>query len=1069
MKTAKHLLVAATSALLLVILPAGCNKEAKAASKLNAAREHFEKADYPAAEIEYKTALSLEPGHPEALKGLGLVLLRQGAMLDGGRVLEAAKSQLPADDEIGVGLALAKLDLGFVADSRTEVMEVLTRTPAHGEALMLLAEASLTPEAMTECEERLALAKSPDQAPVLLASALVEHRRGKSEAGAADIARALEIDPKSARAHALQGRLHMENKRPGKAVESLKKASDLAGPRSTERCSYATLLMGLERQDEAIAVLKEATQAAPDYLPNWRLLGRIAFVGGKDAEATEYLAKVLAKSPLDIDAGLLQSELWLRGKEPAKAIELLEQLTKTFPSKPALKLALGKAHLAADDSRKAAELLDRVLAEVPGSTEALQLRANLYLKDGQPAEVIRLVEPLHAAAPQNRMAQDLLLAAYRATNRDRDAIEILRQQVAALPNEPGPQLQLGQLLAAQGKTAEARAALERVLAFAPDQLAAVGQLVALDEREGKSDAATARIDAYLSAHPESPQAYYLKAGLCYSRKDYQAAEALIEKTIELMPDDTKAYGMLVRIQTADGRSDEAIGRLKQLLAANPRNVAALMHLGTLYQELGRTAEARACAEEILKISPNFAPAHNNLAYIDSITPGKLDQAREHARKARTLDPGDPSICDTCGWIEWLSGDYRQALPLLLESASRLPDAAQVQYHLAMTHYMMHQVPEAVAAFERALAIPGGFPEKDQAAAHLATLRDGDKLDLPSLEQRLKDSPRDVVLLVLKAGKLAAAGRPEDAAAAYQGALAVNPDLEAAYLGLAELYSAALNQPGKALEAANQARKIAPQSPRAAAALGTLNFRLGKHEDAFNLLQEAARKIPDDPGVQYDFAWAAYGTGRVTEARAAMAKLTPATTAHAADAKDFLALTAPDAVGDVDLPALIESKLAANPPYVPALMVRAALQEKAGESPVATYAKVLEIFPQFDPARIALARVYLDDPTQLEAAEKLASAARERRKDDPDLSGILAIINFRNGQFDYAAQLLTELSSQRPLTGRELFALGMSQAATKHPAEARQALTLALQANLPTADAATARATLANLDKPNAPK
>jgi Flp pilus assembly protein TadD len=285
--------------------------------------------------------------------------------------------------------------------------------------------------------------------------------------------------------------------------------------------------------------------------------------------------------------------------------------------------------------------------------------------------------------------------------------------------------------------------------------------------------------------------------------------------------------------------------------------------------------------------------------------------------------------------------------------------------------------------------------------------------------------------------------------------------------LADLYATALNQPAKALEAANQARKIDPQSPRAAAILGTANFHLGKHEEAYDLLQEAARKLPADAAVQADFAWAAYSTGRVADARAAMDKLAHGDSAQAADAKDFLALTAPNAAADPGTPALIETKLAAKPTYVPALMVRAALLEKAGGSPAATYQKALGVFPQFDPAGIALARIHLDDPKQLDAAEKLATAARERLKDDPDLSGILAIINFRKGQFDYATQLLKELAAKRPLTGRELFALGMSQAATQHSAEALQTLTQALQTQLPEADAAAAKATLEKLTNPDA--
>jgi tetratricopeptide (TPR) repeat protein len=1060
-----HRLLANTAAfLLLVVFLPGCNKEAKVAHKLATAWEHYEKADYAAAEIEFKNLLEMQNGHPQALKGLGLAALRQGALLDAAQNLSEAKIRLPEDDEVGVNLARCLLALGFAADSRKELLEILTRKPAHGEALLLLAETSLTPEAMTECEERITRSNASDQALVMLASALLELRRGKVEAGTKLVDRAIAADPKSARALASQGNLFKANKQPEKALESLKKASDLGGPRSDELGFYATLLMELERKEDAVALLKQATEAAPDYLPNWRLLARIAFAGGNDDEVAPALSKVLAKSPFDIEAGLLQSRLWLRRKEPAKAVEQLEKLTKAFPSRPNLELSLGKAYLAAADFRKAAETLDRVLVSVPGATEAVLLRADLYLKDGQAGEAIGLVEPLYAVEPANRTAQDLLVASYRAANRTDDAVAILKLQTEVMPNNAGPQLTLGQMLVTQGKIAEARAVFERVLVHTPDQLAAVGQLAALDQREGKGDAAMARIDAYLKAHPESPQAHLLKAGLCYSRKDYKTAEALAAKTIELKPDDTVAYGMLVRIQTADGRTDEAIGRLKQLLEVNPKNLSARMYLASLLRELGRIDEARAGFEEIVKIDPKFASAYNDLAYIDCGIPGKLDEARENARKARELLPDDPGVADTCGWIEWLRGDYRQALPFLLESASRLPEEATVQYHLAMTRYMMHQTPEAIAAFEKALALPGGFPEKNQAAAHLAILRDGQKLDLATLEQRLKDSPKDVVLMVLKAGKLAAAGRPEDAAATYQNALAINPQIEAAYLGLANLYATALNQPDKALEAASQALKAAPQSPQAAAVLGAMNFRFGKHEEAYDLLQEAARKLPADAGVQVDFAWAAYSMGRVADARTAMGKLAPGDPAQAADAKDFIALTEPHAVANAATPALVEKKLAASPTYVPALMIRAALQENAGESPAASYAKVLEVFPQFDPARIALARVYLDDSKQLEAAEKLANAARERLKEDPDLSGILAILNFRKGQFDYAAQLLKELSAKRALTVRELFALGMSQAATKRPDEAHQTLTQALQAKLPEADAAKAKATLDDLTK-----
>jgi Flp pilus assembly protein TadD len=284
------------------------------------------------------------------------------------------------------------------------------------------------------------------------------------------------------------------------------------------------------------------------------------------------------------------------------------------------------------------------------------------------------------------------------------------------------------------------------------------------------------------------------------------------------------------------------------------------------------------------------------------------------------------------------------------------------------------------------------------------------------------------------------------------------------VGQANLYASVLNQPEKALEAATLARKVAPQSAEAAAMLGKLNFRDGKFPEAYDLLQEAARKLPEDIGVQFDAAWAAYSMGRVADARSAMNKVAAAAASSSSDAGEFLALTAPDAAMNPAIPALVDKTLAITPDHVPALMARGRIQEKADESPVEVYRKVLSVYPRFDPARVGLARILLDDPKQLEAAETLATEARERLTNDPELGGILAIINFRKDRFDVAAQLLRELSVKRPLSGRELFALGMSQLATKRPDEAKKALTEALQSDLPEADAAKAKTVLEEIEK-----
>jgi tetratricopeptide (TPR) repeat protein len=308
------------------------------------------------------------------------------------------------------------------------------------------------------------------------------------------------------------------------------------------------------------------------------------------------------------------------------------------------------------------------------------------------------------------------------------------------------------------------------------------------------------------------------------------------------------------------------------------------------------------------------------------------------------------------------------------------------------------------------------------------------------------------------------GEPNKALAHYAQALAINPDLEDAYLGEAEIFRA-LNQPEKALEAANHARRVAPQSPRALAALGLANFRLGRHRQAHTQLADAAALLPDDAALQRAFALATYSIGNLDAARSGMAKLVDDHRPLAEEAREFLTLTDPLAPANRNAIALAEQRLAADPHDVPALMLHATREGQSPAQRAATYSQILKSFPEFDPARIALARLLMDDPRQLDAAESLAHAARQHRGDDPQVSAVLAIVSFRKGKYPQAAQLLTELAAARPLSPTELAALGVSQARTSRAADARLTLTAAIAAGLTGPDSALAAATLAELEEP----
>lgn len=1062
MKLHRRSLMPICCLLMFAFLP-GCGEEAKTANKLDAARGYFESKDYAAAEIGFKNVLSLQPGQPDALKALGLIWVSQGKMLDGANILSSARQQLPEDDEVAVHLALAMLDLGAISSGREQLLEVLDRSPANGEALLLLAESSLTPELMTEIAGRLEKSMASDQASIMLATALLQLRQGSLETGTAMVERVLEMDPENSRAHALRGTMHLACEELDEALLSIKRAAELAGLRSPETGRYANLLMGLKRRDEAVALLENATGSAPDYLPNWRILGEIAYSENNDTEAAEHLSRVLAVSPLDIEANLVMAQVRIRGDDGAEAVKLLEALAERFSSRPLIELNLARAYLAAGDFWQATETLDSVLKAMPGASEAILLRTELHLRDGEPEAALRIIEPMVELDPSNLKARDLLIHALSATNRNDDAMTLLEKQSASAGDDPIPLFKMGRLHLAGGRNEQARDAFERALALSPDSFSLISQLTVIDQAAGKNEEALKRIDGYLIRHPQSAEGYFLKGGLHYSNNDLESAEASLNRSISLRQA-ASTHLLLVRILSESGRMEEATDRLSRSLVAEPaQEPAVYFELGNMLMRMERHEEARDWFEKLVALHPGYAPAQNNLAYLHSELLVDLDKAHASASRARELSPRDPAISDTMGRVEWLRGNYSIALPLFEEAVTGLPGLPTVHYHLAMNYNMTGNLDEATAGLEQALAIDAPFPEKSDAKKRLGVLRSEEE-DLTVLEERLREHPDDLVVLLQYARSLSQAERFDDALAAYDKTLAVNPNFEAVHLARADLFADQLHDPTKALEAASQARRVGPFSSKALAALGRAHFLNGNHEESYGLLRDASSETGAEAALFEDFAWAAYSLGRIEEARSAMARAMERGLKETGEANEFLSLTSADRLQDSEKKIQAESVLRREADHVPALMLLAEIEDQSGVDAGESYLKILTIYPKFDMARKLLAARYLRDPSRIDEAEGLVNEARRRLPNDSDLTGLLGMINFRKGNHQAALQLLSEVATQRSLRASELFILGMCQTALKRNEDARTSLRQAIEAGLVEPEATEAKAALEALGK-----
>ena len=1060
MPTFRNTVLKTAPFLLAAVLLYGCFAGPKKSRILERADRYFKAGEYDKARIEYLNLLRLDNQNVTAFQQLGFIWIEQGVPLRAipflFRVRELAPQNVAARDK----LAFSFLAVGHSAEARKEALSILQQDPANSDAIVILADASRSKDDIAAAEQQLQKFPQKNTAAFHLAAASLATHKGDLSTASDEIQQAVAADPKSARAHLVFAYMYLLRQNKSHADAELKIAVDLAPLRSEERIKYAEFQAGNGAADAAKASLQSITQQAPDYLPAWYDLAKIAVGEKKYDESLKFLENILSRDSENPDARMLQAEVWLAKGDPAKAIPILDKVNSSYPDNPLVKYTLARAYLANKNTAQATGALEQAVATKPDYPEAILLLSELNLRSGKAQSVALAMEDLLKKHPDLPQARSLLANAYQALGRLDDAAALFHEQIKTAPQSAEAYFLLGQILRQQNKNDEARKAFENASELAPDNLNPIDQLVEMDLADKRYDAATQRVEQQLKKHPDAAGTHFLEAKIYVAhatQRDWAHAEEALQKAINLDANFTAAYELLVSVYLSEKKLPQAISQLKAELEKDPNNPRPLLMAGIIYEQMKDYPKARDAYEKLLAVSPNSLLGLNNLAYLYAERLDRLDKAYELAKKARTLEPGDGMVADTLGWILYKRGDYQQALALMQESAAKFPDNPEVQFHLGMANYMMGQAAAARSALEKAAHAPADFPAKDEAQRRLALLEGSagrtTELSAGELEGLSKQQPNDLIVSMRLAEAYEKQGEAAKAAAAYEQALKLNPKLLSAALKLAQLYAGPLQNRDKALEFAKKARELAPNDAETAGVLGRIASQAGNFTWAYSLLQESARQRRDDPSVLRDFAMAAYALGKVSEARQTMERCLKAApdAAQSEDAKRFLAMTALEqpSADVVASETEVRKTLEKQPDYVPALMAQGAIQLQRNDAKSATgiYAQVLNRYPDFAPAQKRLAAIYAERPDDLAKAYDLAIKARKALPDDPELARTLAEVNFKRKEFPYAIQLFQESAGKQPLPPKDLFYLGMAQLQTKQDTEGRETLERALAAGL----------------------
>ena len=385
---------------------------------------------------------------------------------------------------------------------------------------------------------------------------------------------------------------------------------------------------------------------------------------------------------------------------------------------------------------------------------------------------------------------------------------------------------------------EAEAALLQAARFDPNakvSLADPTQASALLARayplilQNQLDAAEPLIRAVLDADPANADGWQGLAVIEHKRGNHEQALAAIDRAIELKPSEAGYWnnrGVFLKPLGAP-KTDERIAAYQKATALNPRFKEAYSNLADALTSARRFDEARAALDAALGLDPDYVGARiNEINLMKALGQKKEALAKVEAILAQTRHV---EALNLKGALLLETGNAHAAVQVLEEARSLDSRNPSVLNNLGNAYLATSRPGKAIEAYRSAVILAPGMAE---AQANLA---------LALLTQIQHGAPRGEYLALAK----------EHLAKAQ----ALDPKMPQLFLAEGILKAQHQDDREGAQAAYEKALALQPESVQALMGLASIAADMGERRRARELYQRAAQLAPDDTDVMTSYIFA----------------------------------------------------------------------------------------------------------------------------------------------------------------------------------------------------------------------
>lgn len=500
--------------------------------------------------------------------------------------------------------------------------------------------------------------------------------------------------------------------------------------------TYALLVaeMAIYRGEYEVALSSYVSTAQTSQDPQIAKAATQLAVSISDVATSLIPAEIWAKNaPLDTEAQLTVAALLIRMAKPEQAVPYLEQaaqndsqtaaeqfdllyqeLTQPKDKMQVLQalslintektltgeIALGRIYLSVQEYDLAKKHIDTVVSKAPSSNEGIQLKAALLIKQGDPKAGLALLAKANTQKPSFQIQKFYLEMLTEQKLMDQAHAQ-LKQMKSRADLKAVDALELARLSMESNWLPDATYFLgqaQRDPEYADTANYFLGRVLELEHRVKE---AITRYDN-VEQGPFHINSHIRAAWLLAEQQQYKDALHLLEDTQPTSNEDLqKVSATKIEILIEMEAYPSAMTLLDNLIQAHPDDLNARVTRSYVAEKMDLIEIIEEDLSYIIKEQPQNVHALNALGYLLADRTTRFQEAEALLKTALALEPTNPTVLDSMGWLKYKQGHTEEALTWLNKAMQIKPDS-EIAAHLGEVLWVAGKHQEASAVWQSAL-------------------------------------------------------------------------------------------------------------------------------------------------------------------------------------------------------------------------------------------------------------------------------------------------------------------------------------------------------------------------------